>query len=284
MPKHLPTQSDLTASSTSDARPSDPIVAGPSALSATDVDRVAAVLAAARAPATRWVYTCAWGLWERWCQARGLDALPGDPTAFCAYLTERAAEGIAVASLGVTCSAVRHVHRSHGLPDPTSAEIVRQVRSGLRRTYGISPRRQACPLDLGDLRAIVTGIDRHTAKGARDAALILVGFASAMRRSELVALDLVDITIKPAGLVLTVRRSKTDQAGEGAMVAVSHGRHADTDPVATWRAWHRRRGTAPGPAFTRIRADAATLEPISVDRYIRPLQILATTSSRDLGL
>jgi integrase len=64
---------------------------------------------------------------------------------------------------------------------------VRQVRRGLRRALGSAPRRQARPLGPAEIRQILAGIDRGTAKGARDAALILIGFASALRRSELAA-------------------------------------------------------------------------------------------------
>lgn len=146
-------------------------------------------------------------------------------------------------------------------------------------------------------------IDRDTAKGARDAALILLGFASALRRSELAALTLADIEARPAGLLLTVRRSKTDPVGQGEVVGVAHGQHAATDPVAALGAWSTARGIAPGPVFTRVRAGLATtaaLAGVGVDRiaaqtrhrristliqhYIRPMEALQTTSSRDLGL
>jgi hypothetical protein len=65
-----------------------------------------------RYAATRRVYAYRWGQWARWCTTRGLNPLPGDPAALCAYLTERAA-GIAVSSLVLACTAIRHVHRMH---------------------------------------------------------------------------------------------------------------------------------------------------------------------------
>jgi integrase len=171
--------------------------------------------------------------------------------------------------------------------------------------------------------------------------MILLGYASAMRGAELVALTLADIAHKPGGLLLTVRQSKTDQEGHGQMVAVAHGSRAATDPVAALAAWRKLRGDEPGTLFTRIWASRVSLEPLSahvvarmlraravaagldgtrvtahslraghattaalagvplhriaaqtrhkdlsvlVTRYIRPLEALATTSSRDLGL
>jgi integrase len=313
----------------------------PVALTDVEAERIAAAINAARTESTRRVYAYTWGQWARWCAARDLVPLPGDPAVLCAYLTERAADGIAIASLDGACTAIRHVHRMHAAPDPVASETVRQVRLGLRRTYGTAPRRLARPLSTGDIRQILTSIDRTTPVGIRDTAIILLGFASAMRRSELTALTLLDVEEKPDGLLVTIRRSKTDQEGQGQLVAVARGTHPDSDPVAALAAWRSLRGYTPGSLFTRFWKSRLGLEPLSgdaiarmlrtraqhaglaaeritahslraghattaalggvplariaaqtrhkglsvlVNRYIRPLEALATTSSRDLGL
>jgi hypothetical protein len=221
-------------------------VTPPVALTDADADRIAAAISAARTPSTRRVYAYTWGHWARWCAARDLTPLPGDPTALCAYLTERAAAGIAVSSLDGACTAIRHVHRMHAAADPVASETVRQVRLGLRRTYGTAPRRLARPLTTADIRQILTGIDRATPIGTRDAAIILLGYASAMRRSELVTLTLLDVEEKADGLLITLRRSKTDQEGHGETVAVARGHHPQTDPVTALTAWRARAGARPG--------------------------------------
>jgi integrase len=283
----------------------------------------------------------AWRVWERWCTHRGISALPADPAALAAYLVERAADGTAVVTLNMACTAIRYVHRQHGLANPAEDELVRQVRLGLRRTYGTAPRRQARPLTVAEIRQIIATIDRTTPIGVRDTAIILLGFASAMRGSELVALDLGDLEYKPGGILITIRRSKTDQEHHGQVVAVAHGQHVLTDPVAAVAAWLRIRDDQRGPLFSRIwqrrisgqplgshvvarmlreRAVAAGLDgtritahslraghattaalagvPLTriaaqtrhkdlgvlLNRYIRPMEALATTSSRDLGL
>jgi integrase len=313
----------------------------PVALTEADADRIAAAIDAARTESTRRVYAYTWGQWARWCAARNLTPLPGDPAALCAYLTERAAEGIAVSSLDLACTAIRHVHRMHGAADPVASETVRQVRLGLRRTYGTAPRRLARPLSTTDIRHIVNQIDRPDSVGTRDAAIILLGYASAMRRSELTALTLLDVQEKADGLLVTIRRSKADQEGHGQIVAVARGKNLETDPVAALASWRALRGHTPGPLFTRFFRSRISLEPLSgdaiarmlraraheagldaeritahslraghattaalggvplariaaqtrhkdlsvlVNRYIRPLEALATTSSRDLGL
>ena len=155
----------------------------PAGLRVEEAIRIADAITAANAQSTRTMYDWAWSQWERWCHARGATTLPAEPALICAYLTERAADGLSVGSIDLACGAIGYQHR-RGLDDPILTEGVRQVRRGLRRIIGNAPRRQARPLGTGDVRQIVEHIDRTTALGARDAALILLGFASAMRRSK----------------------------------------------------------------------------------------------------
>jgi len=313
----------------------------PAGLSASDAARIIEAIAAARTDGTRHLYDLIWCQWQRWCTERGLVALPADPLTVCAYLTERAEAGKATGTLDMACTVIRHVHRTAGANDPIASETVQQVRRDLRRTYGAAPRRLARPLSVDDIRQILDHIDRTTPIGIRDAAIILIGYASAMRRAELVALTLSDIEPKPAGLLLHIRRSKMDQEAHGETVAVAHGQHAATDPVAALNAWRTVRGEIPGALFTRTWRNTVSLEPPSghvparmlraraeaagldgtritahsmraghataaalagvpldriaaqtrhkdlsvlVNRYIRPLEALATTSIRHLGL
>lgn len=163
----------------------------------------------------------------------------------------------------MACTVIRHFHRTTGSVDPIASEAVRQVRRGLRRTYGAAPRRLARPLGLDEIRQIVGGIDRTTPIGIRDTAIIHIGYASAMHRAELVALTLADIEHKPIGLLLLIRRSKVDQEANGETVAVAYGQHAATDPVAALNAWRAIRGETPGALFTRIWGNTISLEPLS---------------------
>jgi hypothetical protein len=114
------------------------------------------------------------------------------------------------------------------------------------RTYGAAPRRLARPLTVDEIRLIISGIDRTTPIGIRDAAIILLGYASALRRAEIVALALTDVEHRPAGLLLNIRKSKMHQEGHGQLVAVAHGQHAMTDPVAALNVWRAVRGQTPG--------------------------------------
>lgn len=235
----------------------------PGGLTVDEAVRIADAITAAHSDSTRTMYAWAWSHWERWCTGRGVNPLPADPAMISAYLTERAADGLSVGTIDLACGAIAYRHRLNGLDDPILSEGVRQVRRGLRRIIGTAPRRQARPLGTDDIRRIVEPIDRSTALGARDAAIILLGFGSAMRRSELAVLTLADIESKPGGVLLTVRRSKTDQYSEGQVVAVVHGKHAATDPIAALDVWLNFRGPAPGPLFTAIPHRVVTQDAIS---------------------
>ncbi len=200
--------------------------------------RIAAAIGAARGETAGTVYAQAWCQWERWCAARGIPALPGDPLALCAYLTERAEAGRATGTLDFSCTAIRHVHRMCGVDDPVATEAVRQVRRGLMRTYGAPPGRLARPLTVEEIRQIIGHIDRSTPIGIRDAAIILLGYASAMRRAEIVALTLADIEPKPAGLLAAMRNDSVVWARSLALVPnddlqCPHGAELGNHPRAT---------------------------------------------------
>jgi integrase len=182
-------------------------------LTVDDALRITGAINASHAASTRHVYAMAWRQWERWCAVRAAVPMPADPVMICAYLSERAAAGLSVGTIDLACGAIAYHHRSHGLDDPILTEGVRQVRRGLRRLIGAAPRRQARPLGTEEIRQILDAIDRSSAKGARDAAIILLGFASAMRRSELVALTLADVEYKPGGVRPLRRRNERTCSG-----------------------------------------------------------------------
>ena len=253
----------------------------PAGLTATDLARITAALQAGRAPATRAVYAVAWRGWARWCAGRDLPPVPASPHLVCAYLTERAETGSSMSTLELACAAIGARHRDLDLPDPIRDDTVRLVRRGLRRTVGTAARHPAHALDLTEITTIVTAIDDSTPAGGRDLALILLGFASALRPGELAALTLADLESHPGGLLLHVRRSKSDQEARGQVVAVAPGRHTATCPLAALDAWLHQRGPAPGPLFTaRRNHHGLSSDPLSATAASR----IVTRRARAAGL
>lgn len=216
-------------------------------------ERTREYLDAARADNTRRAYRNDWARFAAWCAERGLAPLPAAPTTVALYLTD-GVEALSISTLGRHLVSIAQAHRAGGHPTPTTDAIVASVWRGIRRTHGTAQVGKSA-LVVDDLRVLVATLPEGTA-GARDRALLLLGFAGAFRRSELVALDVADLDFRAEGLVVTLRRSKTDQEGAGQTVGIPFGRSPETCPVLAVRAWLALVGEA-GPLF------------VSVDRFGR---------------
>lgn len=221
-------------------------------LTTLDVDRIAAAVDAELAASTRETYACGWRQWELWCHGRGITPLPAPPEAIAAFLTERADAGLHFTTLDCYCSGIAYRHRQEGLSDPTADFLVRRVRRGLRRILGVAPIRQAHPLTVVELGQIIATIDTDDAKDIRDRAILLLGYASAMRPGEISALDVEDLQRKPTGILIRIRRSKTDPDAQGQLVGVARGDNRLTDPIRALDAWFKVRPSEPGALFTRV--------------------------------
>jgi site-specific recombinase XerD len=203
---------------------------------------------ASKAKATQDAYASDWRIFEAWCRARGLDALPASSAAVCGFLADEASAGKRASTLGRRLAAIRYFHRAAGHETPTGDEKVKAVLSGIRRTIGAAPvRKKAATSDI--VLGMVGGRGKSL-RELRDRAILLIGFAGAFRRSELVALDVSDIEETPEGMLVTLRRSKTDQEGLGRRVAIPRGETAC--PVAALRAWLNAAGISEGAIFRRV--------------------------------
>ena len=154
---------------------------------------------------------------------------------------------------------------------------MRATLKGIRRTLGTATEQKA-PTLTDDIRAMVDATDAGLI-GARDRALILLGFAGAFRRSELVSLDIEDCTFGKDGLTVTLRRSKTDQDGAGRKIGIPYGSNPETCPVRTIQAWTEQAGIAAGPLFRSInrhgQVQAGRLSPVDVARVVKKLALRA---------
>jgi len=206
---------------------------------------------AAKAPATLRAYRADWGDFESWCWAHGLTCLPAVPETVALYLAERAIV-LKPATLTRRLAAIAKAHAATGHESPASLRhaTVSEVLKGIRRTKGTAQTRKA-PLLVNQLRTAVAG-GREDLLGMRDRALLLVGFAGAFRRSELVALDVADVAFTDDGLVIMIRRSKTDQHGEGRKIGIPFGSKALTCPVRVLRAWLDAAGIIGGSLFRAV--------------------------------
>lgn len=185
------------------------------------------------------------------------------------YLAWLAKGGAKVSTLQRRLAAIAAAHKANGLESPTTAEGVRAVMRGIRRTVGTKPVRKA-PATAEALELMLGALPDKLV-GLRDRALLLVGFAAALRRSELVALHISDVEVHPRGLLLHIRRSKTDQEGKGHTIPVPNGRRLK--PAAALAAWLEAAGISEGPIFREVdrhgRVGAAALSGRSVARVVK---------------
>ncbi len=221
----------------------------PPALSEKDVAGARSFVNASRAASTRRAYAADWKRFSQWCHARNAPALPANPALVAVYLSTLSLRGLAPPSVGRALAAIAHTHKRAGLVAPHCAEggaIVAEVLAGIRRSRVDAPDRKLAA-DADVVMQLLWSITGDSLAALRDRALIAFGMALAARRSELVALDVADLAWEPKGCRVTIRRSKTDQEGEGAVVAVPEGRRLT--PLAHLRAWLEAAGITEGAVF-----------------------------------
>jgi len=207
-------------------------------------------LAESMAPNTIRAYRSDWAHFVTWCEGHGVSPLPAAPDTVAYYVTALS-ETHAPATLTRRTSAIAHAHAAAGHESPTHSLLVRKALSGIRRRQGTAPD-AAAAVTVADLQAVTGAHLPAGAKGTRDRALLLVGFAGGFRRSELVGIDVDHVEFVSEGVVILLPRSKTDQEGQGRKVAIPFGAHEDTCPVRALRAWLAAAGIEDGPVFRPV--------------------------------
>ena len=203
----------------------------------------------ARSAATIRAYKTDWADFEAWCARQPVSALPAAPETVACYISSMADHSKA-STIQRRLSAISQVHQVKGFEPPTKNEVVRSVLKGIRRTIGTAPNEKA-PLVAADIREMVAGLPDRLI-GKRDRALLLLGFAGAFRRSELVGLNVEDLTFGEDGLVVLLRRSKTDQEAQGRKIGIPALPTSDACPVRAVRAWLQASNITAGPLFRPV--------------------------------
>jgi site-specific recombinase XerD len=186
-----------------------------------------------------------------WCERFHRAALPCSPETLGLYLTDLLDQGKKITTVDRRKCAIAYEHRSSGLPCPVTDEI-RELLRGAQRLRGEKPR-QMRPITVHELCRMSGRLARLATPAAlRDRALLVLGFATALRRSNLAALNLADVEFCRQGMIVSVDREKQDQDGHGRLIGVVRGKHPNTCPVRVLRAWLRVRGSQAGPLFPRL--------------------------------
>lgn len=254
---------------------------------------VADALRTSLAENTRRAYRNGWRRFAACCEKRRLDPMAATPEDVAEFLVAMASgtgspragtqqrKPLAPSTIKICLAAINRKYKESGVDSPADDETVRSVLRGLGRRAGEPPRRVKA-LRENEIRAILSHCDRLAARterralAIRDAAVVAVGFAGALRRSEISGLRVEDIeflggTGEPGGMFLHIRRSKTDQSGRGQRVAVPEG--SRIQPVRRMRRWLSVAGHADGPAFQSLwrggRPRGRALHPTEVARVVK---------------
>jgi integrase len=188
---------------------------------------------------------------KEWCLQNAQTALPVSAITLSAYASDLA-DTHKWASINRKLSAIRKLHQLNNLDLPTKDRGFRAVMEGIKRTKGVR-QKQAPAFKMKDLKSILRGIDITANVGLRDKCLILLGFAGAFRRSELVSLNIEDIVFNDEGAILSLAKSKTNQYGENEEKAFFYSPEADFCPIRNLKNWIGRLVRTTGPLFVRVR-------------------------------
>ncbi|WP_440072764.1 tyrosine-type recombinase/integrase [Streptosporangium sp. OZ121] len=191
-------------------------------------------------PNTRRAYERQWTAFATWCIEHGRVEMPATGNTLAEYVETLCAAGRAPAGIEQAIACVRTMHRlagHHNQPPTDAARLALRAYKRARAEAGTRGQREAPPVGIDALRAMVGACDLNTRTGLRDRLLLVLGLALMGRRSELVALTCDDVRQVPDGLEVTIRTSKTDKDSRGETVAIPRGSHPLTDPVAVWSDW-----------------------------------------------
>jgi site-specific recombinase XerD len=207
---------------------------------------------------TRKAYESDWHLFWKFCQEHSLQNLPADPDTISLYVTYMAKSGMSVATIQRRTTSISAIHSAAGHDSPVRTDKVRRVVRGIKKILGTAQKKSKA-LSWSDLKKMVSYCDTSII-GIRDAALLLLGWTSALRRSELVALNIGDLEFVEEGLILNIRRSKTDQEGAGTKIGIPISRDQYC-PVFAIQRWITRAKiiSSEDPLFKKIGAAGRNL-------------------------
>lgn len=236
---------------------------------------------ASKAPNTRRAYRADWAAFERFCREHAQVSLPASPRTVALYASALAGSGrVKANTITRHLSAISQAHQLAGLPSPTREALVRTVMAGIRRVHGTAVRAKA-PVSPELLKRFLEHVPQDL-RGMRDRALLLVGFAGAFRRSELVALRVKDVQFVPEGLAATIPHSKTDADGAGEIIGIPYGKDEVTCPVRALRAWLENSGVEEGPIFCAVdRWTGVSRRPLEDHRVALIIKKLAAKAGCD---
>jgi integrase len=240
-------------------------------------DEAREFMSKAKAASTTLAYDSDWANFAMWCRSHGLEPLPAAEATVVLYITSLARPpALRPATIRRRLTAISQKHLEARLPNPSLVSTNAALKATLQGICKVLTTRQDAKTAImrdGIVRILDTLED--DLKSIRNRALVLVGFASAMRRSEIASVETTHLKWSQDGVTILIPRSKTDQTGDGREVEVIYGKRADTCPVRALKAWLKAAGIKSGPVFRKVlksgRAGAARMNPASIGVIVKKL-------------
>jgi site-specific recombinase XerD len=188
------------------------------------------------------------------CAQNGFKSLPAEPKIVSLYLTHLSTKDVKISTIKRRLVSIGVIHKLKGhYLDTKHPSIIENI-MGIKRRKG-SIQKGKKPLLINNLKQIINVIDSHNneeIKKFRDRSIILIGFSGGFRRNEIVSLDYEDLDFVTEGLKINLRRSKTDQFGEGAVKGLPYFDNSQYCPVLTLQKWIEVSNIKSGPLFRRF--------------------------------
>ena len=184
-----------------------------------------------KAPNTIRAYKADLDCYSSWCDRLDLTAFPASAEQVTNYISELA-DHYKVATIQRRLAMLSSFHELQGMVSPTGSKLVRSTMDGIKRSFSIR-QHQAPAIPLEQFQKVICSLDESSNAQLRDKAVLLLGFTGAFRRGELAALNVGDLIFDEEGILIDVRRSKTDQLGAGQFKAIFYASHPELCPVRT---------------------------------------------------
>ena len=188
------------------------------------------------------------------CVKNGFNNLPTEPKVVSLYLTHLSSKEAKISTIKRRLVSIGVIHKIKGHYLDTKHPIIIENLMGIKRRKGTNQKGKK-PLLINNLKFIIDVINKEKdpeIKKLRNKAILLIGFSGGFRRNELVSLDLEDVEFVFEGLKITLRRSKTDQFGEGMIKGIPHFENSLYCPVTSLKRWINAAKIKKGPIFTKF--------------------------------
>lgn len=226
------------------------------------------------APNTLTAYQKDWEHFQQFCESLSVECLPTQISPLLAYLSYLADQGFKVSTIQRRLASIAKWHEVHGHERPSNHPLVKRLLKAIKRNLGAASK-QAKAVLTTHIQDCLAEMDAQSIKGLRDKSLLLLGFVGAFRRSELVSLQIEDLSFGENGLTIYLRKSKTDQEQQGSFKAIPYSSNPTLCPVRTVKQYLSNLGRKQGSLFISIlKGDRVQERPLhpsgrDVDRLVK---------------